>query len=37
MEQHLKAFGIFLGFALATKLLIVPVAKQMGLPYISDL
>lgn len=37
MEKHAVAFAWFLGFALLTKVVVVPLAKQMAIPYLSNL
>lgn len=37
VSAHLKSYAWFLGFLIATKVIVAPVAKQMGIPYIQDL
>lgn len=37
MKAHLNAYLWFIGFTLATKILVVPVAKTMNIPYVKDL
>ena len=37
MNSHLKAYLWFLGFTIATKAIIVPMAKSMKIPYVQDL
>lgn len=37
MTSHLKAYAWFLGFAIVTKMLVAPVAKQVGIPFVQDL
>ena len=37
MNSHLKAYAYFLLFGIATKVLVVPLAKTMNIPYVKDL
>lgn len=37
MKAQLKAYAFFIGFAVLTKAVIVPLAKQVGIPFVSDL
>lgn len=37
MKAHLNAYLWFIGFTLATKILVVPMAKTMNIPYVKDL
>ena len=37
MNAHIKSYLWFLGFMVATKVIVAPVAKQVGIPYIGDL
>lgn len=37
MNAHIKSYLWFLAFAVATKVVVAPMAKQIGIPYVSDL
>jgi len=37
MNAHLKAYGFFLAMAVITKVVVVPFAKQAGIPFVQDL
>lgn len=34
MQQHLKAYGIFIAFLLVTKIIVKPVVDKLNLPLI---
>lgn len=37
MQSHVKAYAWFLAFMVVTKVVVAPVAKQMNIPFVSDL
>lgn len=37
MKQHLTAYAWFLGFVIATKVVVQPMAKQLNIPFLQDL
>jgi len=37
VNAHLKSYLFFLGFLVATKAIVVPLAQNMGIPYVKDL
>ena len=37
MNAQVKSYLYFLAFAAATKVVVVPLAKQMGIPFLKDL
>lgn len=37
MKAHLNAYLWFIGFTLATKIIVAPIAKQMNIPFVQDL
>lgn len=37
MNAHLKAYLWFIGFTIATKAIVAPMAKTMNIPYVKDL
>ena len=37
MNSYLKSYGLFLAFAIATHVVVAPLAKQMGIPFVQDL
>lgn len=37
MKHYLKSYAIFLGFLVVTKVVVVPMAQSMSIPYLKDL
>jgi hypothetical protein len=37
MKEHLNAYLWFIGFTLATKIILQPIAKQMNIPILQGL
>lgn len=37
MNTYVKNYAIFIGFLLVTKIVVVPLADKMSIPYLSDL
>lgn len=37
MNSYVKSYGLFLAFAIVTHVVIAPLAKQVGVPFVSDL
>lgn len=37
MNQYAKQYAMYLAFALVTAVVVVPLAKQVGVPYVKDL
>jgi len=37
VNAHLKSYAWFLGFLIVTKVIVAPMAKQVGIPYVQDL
>lgn len=37
MNANVKAYLWFIGFTLATKIIVAPIAKTMNIPYVQDL
>jgi len=37
MKAHLNAYLWFIGFTLATKIIVAPIAKSMNIPFVQDL
>lgn len=37
MNQYVKNYAIYLAFAVITAAVVVPLAKQVGVPFVKDL
>lgn len=37
METKLKSYAWFLAFAVATKIVVAPLARSMNIPFVKDL
>jgi len=37
METKLKSYAWFLAFAVATKIIVAPLARSMNIPFVKDL
>lgn len=37
METKLKSYAWFLAFAVATKIIVAPMARTMNIPFVKDL